>query len=93
MDLSASQPRFDQPALDLSSSKAESDYDGFSNSHIASTDDGMGSLYTYNSSGDVMQFVKEMNGRFFNAQNDTYVLPSGKWPLTQNGLAHNGGRT
>lgn len=69
------QARYDQDPLDFSASQAASSRGG--KSHAESTDDGMASIYSYSSARDVLQFVKEMNGRFFNTQNDTYALPSG----------------
>ncbi|KAG8798943.1 hypothetical protein FRC16_006183, partial [Serendipita sp. 398] len=38
--------------------------------------DDMASVYSYNSTRDVREFVKEMHGRIFNRLNDAYLLPS-----------------
>lgn len=47
-----------------------------------STNDGAASdaasVYSYESTRDLKHFLREMQGRTFNAQNEVYLLPSGQ---------------
>jgi hypothetical protein len=71
--------RYDQDAQNLTPSQAAA-------STIAGSyrprDEGapteIGSLYSYNSSRDLSQFVKESGGRYYHTQSAGYFLPTGQ---------------
>ena len=68
------QPKVDQPPLNLESASTIGDSVDMSCETRTSVVD---SLWSYDSTRDIGQYVREVNGRRFNAQNSTYILPSG----------------
>lgn len=69
------EPRVDQAPLNLDSASTIGDSVDMSCDTQTSIVD---SLWSYESTRDVGQYVREVNGRRFNAQNSTYILPSGE---------------
>ena len=69
------QPKVDQAPLNLES--ASTIGDSVDMSCGTETDIGE-SVLSYDSTRDIGHFVREVNGRRFNAQNTTYMLPSGE---------------
>ena len=72
------QPRVDQAPLNLESASTIGDSVDMSCDTQTSVVD---SLWSYDSTRDIGQYVREVNGRRFNAQNSTYILPSGELSL------------
>ena len=73
------QPIVDQAPLNLESASTIGDSTDMS----CDTQTGIAeSVLSYASTRDIGQFVREVNGRRFNTQNTTYILPSGElWPV------------
>jgi hypothetical protein len=70
------QPKVDQAPLNLESASTI----GSSLDMSCDTQTGIAeSVWSYDSSRDIGQYVREVNGRRFNAQNSTYILPSGEF--------------
>lgn len=46
-------------------------------------DSGAESTYSYQSVRDIANFIRELNGRKFNSQNQTYMLPAGQSSLLE----------
>lgn len=88
-------PRYDQDAENFTPSEAASSItheppyyigDTRTQSSRKSKDEGSNfSLYTYYSQADAPKFIKEVDGRGYNTQNDTYFLPSGMLYLKESG--------
>src|SRR5258706_854763 len=68
------QPRVDQAPLNLESASTIGNSVDMSCDTRTSVVD---SHWSYDSTRDIGQYVREVNGRRFNAQNSTYLLPSG----------------
>lgn len=68
------QPKVDQAPLNLESASTIGDSTDMSCDTQTGTANSFGS---YDSTRDIGQYVREVNGRRFNAQNSTYILPSG----------------
>jgi hypothetical protein len=69
------QPKVDQGPLNLESASTIGDSIDMSCDTRPSIAD---SLWSFDSTRDIGQYVREVNGRRFNAQNSTYILPSGQ---------------
>lgn len=74
------QPKVDQAPLNLeSASTVGESIDMSCNTQTSIAN----SVWPLDSSRDIGQYVREVNGRRFNAQNTTYILPSGEsYPVT-----------
>lgn len=72
-------PRFDQPPAnfsDIGSTIGHSTMGDEYKTHATSTVDHKESVYSYESVRDAAKFLKDEAGRTFNAQNDTYFMPT-----------------
>lgn len=67
-------PKVDQAPLNLESASTIGDSIDMSCDMQTGIAD---SVWSYDSTRDIGQYVREVNGRRFNAQNSTYILPSG----------------
>ena len=73
------EPRVDQAPLNLESASTIGDSINMSCDTRTGIEE---SVLSYESTRDIGHFVREINGRRFNAQNTTYILPSGEsWPV------------
>jgi len=80
------QPKVDQAPLNLESASTIGDSIDMSCDTQTGTAD---SVWSYDSTRDIGQYVREVNGRRFNAQNSTYILPSGELcPVARRERAH-----